>query len=463
LSFSPFHNGLLASGGGDCVVKIWQLPEDPNDKSINTYSGYTENDALCTIKDHRHTIRTVDFHPYVKGLLVSTSQDGTLRTFDCTTGGSQVSCIDLGLQDNQLPSNVIFNLDGSMIGLACKDRIIRIVDPRANEVIMTTPDPSTLTGGQASGQLGRNLRAAWCSGSKAGMSTIFTASSANTGMRTVQLWDPRYMNKATCNRTIDNAAGQLFPMYDDSIGVCFVAGKGDTIIRSYEMSFMREVWHDAAGHSRPISGASSRAGSRPTSQKGSALDELDEMSCEKCSDFQTSKDPIAGICMLPKSMCDVRNVETTRMLKLTVNSVVPLSYKLPRAENVKTWFQDDVYQAVKTDASVSVGDWQSLCSGAVDELPPVNFMSLKPADMQNLSEKPIEKKVRPKVADFKDALKKEEEENKQKEATFNKLQDMALTRAIYHPNASGGSKGHGFKVDAANMADGEVEDDEWDD
>ena len=41
---------------------------------------------------------------------------------------------------------------------------------------------------------------------------------------------------------------------------------------------------------------------------------------------------------------------------------------------------------------------------------------------------------------------------------------MAILRSKYHPNASGGSGGHGFKCDAAPQTkDDDDDDDGWDD
>ena len=72
-------------------------------------------------------------------------------------------------------------------------------------------------------------------------------------------------------------------------------------------------------------------------------------------------------------------------------------------------------------------------------------------------------------SEFKDNIKKAEEEKKEKEDTFTRLQDLAIQRSLYHPNASGG--GHGFRCDATPVhitaaedsgQTPDVADDEWD-
>ena len=66
---------------------------------------------------------------------------------------------------------------------------------------------------------------------------------------------------------------------------------------------------------------------------------------------------------------------------------------------------------------------------------------------------------------FKEELIKSEENAKKKDEIFNKLQQMAIQRSIYHPNASGGSgsTGHGFSCDATPIHDESDSDNEWDD
>lgn len=414
ISFSPFHSGIMATASDDATIKIWKL-----DETKGVLSDLSEQDAMANLASHRHAVRTCNFHPTVEGLLFTSSLDLTVRLYD-VNASSEVCSLDLALSEGGQVSNLAFNFDGSLFVAACKDRNVKMVDPRQQSVCSSIPSSSPA--------LGRNLRVEWCS-SGPSMGSICSVSTASSGMRQLCLWDARKMEAPTCTTSIDNASGQLFPMFDEGLGVCFVAGKGDTIIRSYEMTFLEE-----------LSGAT----------------------CTKASDFQSSKSPISGICLLPKRIMDVKNIEVARMLKLTTDSVFPISFNVPRADLLKDYFQDDIFVPARSKIpSASISVWSS--EGSID-LTPV-MQSLQPEGMSAISHKPEGPVRASRVVEFRQSIKKSENELKQKEDTFSRLQDLAIQRSKYHPNASGG--GHGFKCDAtpAHMISEDppdVEDDEWD-
>jgi hypothetical protein len=63
----------------------------------------------------------------------------------------------------------------------------------------------------------------------------------------------------------------------------------------------------------------------------------------KASEFTTRDQPFSGFCVLPKQLCDVKNVETTKILKLSQDTVTPISFTVPRSEQLKEFFQDDIF------------------------------------------------------------------------------------------------------------------------
>ncbi len=417
IAFSPFHSHIMATASDDSTVKIWQL-----DDSTGVTKDMGEGDAIANLATHRHAVRTCNFHPTVEGLLFTSSLDLTVRSHDINSG-KEVGLLNMNLVEGGQVSNLAFNYDGSLIAAACKDKSVRIADPRQNSLVLNISSSS-------SAPLGRNLRAEWCSCGK-GMGSLCTVSSGSTGTRQLYLWDSRSMNKPTCTISIDNASGQLFPLYDEGVGMIYLAGKGDTIIRGYEMTF---------------------------------LDAMSGATAVKAIDIQTSKEPLAGVCLLPKRLMDVRNIEVARILKMTTDTVYPISLNVPRADILMEYFQDDIFVPTRSKVpSASVSDW--IAPGEINLEP--EFDSMQPEGMTAMSFKP-EGPIRvSKVAEFRQSIKKTEEESKVKDDTFSRLQNLAIQRSKYHPNASGG--GHGFKCDAtpshmtaAADEDPDVAEDEWD-
>lgn len=224
----------------------------------------------------------------------------------------------------------------------------------------------------------------------------------------------------------------LFPAFDPDTSVCFVGGRGDTSIRYFDIS--------------------------------AATDGPETALCTFLNQTPSGSSPISGFCLMPKKMCSVRNIEANRILKLTLDSVVPVSFFVPRADHLKQYFQDDVFPPTKLNPTATCAEWVD--SSSVPTAPVLT--SLKPDDMSVLSSHreslASPQASKSKVSSFKADLLKQEEDKRNKEAMFDKMQQMALQRAQYHPVASGGGASSG-KPSANESKDGKDDDSDggWDD
>lgn len=221
------------------------------------------------------------------------------------TKGKEVSCLKYSSNvDSAAVSNVSFSYDGTLLALACKDeRVIRIVDPRAGKVVLESEQ----------GAVGRNLRVAWCCSSSSGSgggSFEPLVSASNSGTRELHLWDVRKLGVPLHKRSIDDGAGQLFLAWDEGLGTLFVAGKGDTLIRGYEVVNLSEL------------GEAESTSSSSTDENGTPAVMLDK----SMEHGMGSQEPYAGFCMLPKRACDVRNIEVCTRCECVA---VLLRMKLP--------------------------------------------------------------------------------------------------------------------------------------
>ncbi|KAG7249753.1 hypothetical protein CRUP_009730, partial [Coryphaenoides rupestris] len=95
-----------------------------------------------------------------------------------------------------------------------------------------------------------------------------------------------------------------------------------------------------------------------------------------------------GLTFLPKTECDVRDVEVARALILTRTTLEPVAFKVPRVK--KDFFQDDVYPdtALCWEAALSSSAWLGGANGQH------RTTSLRPKDMTPVSEAPKEVVVR---------------------------------------------------------------------
>jgi WD40 repeat protein len=423
LSFSPFHDNILATAGADCTLKVWKLPLGGSN-SLDVLSSWTDSDAmLCKCLDS--PVQSVIWHPTVAGVVVTTTHENTVymhfldgtelyrkRISDCDT--------------NSVVSNTSFSPSGTMIALGCKDNCIRVIDPRlaakgtASEVRCTAND------------IGRNVRVVWCGDSEGGSSCIVSVSAYGNN-RVISTWDPEDLSAPLSRTDVDAASGQLYPMYDASTQLLFLVGKGDTTLRTFDL----RIAHSATGKL--------------------------EVSCGKCSEHPSadSQATWSGMCFLPKQTCDVKAVQVVRMVKIAAGRMVPLGFILPRSDAQKGYFQDELFPPVPTweaseahthDKLQAYLDGSSKGDNAL--LPALK--SLRPVGMPLASEEKKEQErasaSRPSsnLNSYKAARIREEQEKEVKDANFLKLQALAMQRAANHPNHS--------------MGNGEVDsDDNWSD
>lgn len=149
---------------------------------------------------------------------------------------------------------------------------------------------------------------------------------------------------------LDVAPSTLLPSYDPDTGLVLLTGKGDTRVFLYELLPEAPFFLE-------------------------------------CNSF-TSPDPHKGFVLLPKTECDVREVEFARCLRLRQTSLEPVAFRLPRVR--KEFFQDDVFPAtaVTWEPVLSAQAWL----GGADGQP--RMLSLQPPGMTPVSQAPREAPAR---------------------------------------------------------------------
>nr|XP_023416526.1 coronin-7 isoform X3 [Cavia porcellus] len=326
LAWDPFDPYRLAVAGEDARIRLWRVPSGGLKDVLTT--------PEAVLMGHTEKIYSLRFHPLAADVLASSSYDLTIRIWDLQAGAER-----LRLQGHQ---DQIFGLnwspDGQQLATVCKDGYVRVYEPRSGpEPLQEGPGPEG----------GRGARIVWvCDGC-----CLLVSGFDSRSERQLLL----YMADALASGPsavlgLDVAPSTLLPSYDPDTSLVLLTGKGDTRVFLYELLPEAPFFLE-------------------------------------CNSF-TSPDPHKGFILLPKTECDVREVEFARCLRLRQTSLEPVAFRLPRVR--KEFFQDDVFPdtAVTWEPVLSAKAWLGGANGQLQ------LLSLQPPGMTPVSQAPREAPTR---------------------------------------------------------------------
>jgi len=291
--FNPFNDNLFATAAEDAYVKVWVIPD----------GGPTEHmtEAAQILSGHKRKVGSCDFNPVANNILVTSSTDCTVKIWDIEKGTEVFNVTS----HPDMVQSVAWNYNGSLLATTCKDKKIRILDPR-----------TTALAGEVDGHSGvKGSRPCWLG--KGGR--LFTTGFGKTSERQYMVWDSKDMSAplTTCN--VDNGSGLLMPFFDEDTEVLFLAGKGDGNIRYFEITEEKDYIY-------------------------------------YLSEYK-SNNPQVGMGWMPKRGCDVSTCEIARMYKATPGMVEPISFQVPRKSDM---FQDDLFpDTFGGEPSLTAQEWSS--------------------------------------------------------------------------------------------------------
>ncbi|KAL5012880.1 hypothetical protein ScPMuIL_011431 [Solemya velum] len=211
-SFSQFDDFLLATGSHDHRVSIWNLPdEDMMEGQINLL------EASTTLPQQESRIENVLWNPIAENVLaISTSN--VVKIFDVEE--CREKCV-LNDHKDQVQS-ISWKGDGSIIASSCKDKTLRIFDPRSQKVVQEGCGPQNI----------KDSRAYWLGNKDQLLSSGFDTSRS----REVKLFDTRNLKSALHSMSFGTSTGVMMPLFDEDTNMLFLIGKGDTSINYLEVS-----------------------------------------------------------------------------------------------------------------------------------------------------------------------------------------------------------------------------------
>ncbi|EJF58048.1 microtubule binding protein [Dichomitus squalens] len=280
--WSPFNDSIVASAGEDGKVMIWKVES-------GAFEGWGEDgweprdfDPVARLDVSPRRVGHVLFHPTANNVLATSTGDHVVKLWDLANPESAKSV--LGGHGDAIQS-ITFNPWGTVLVTTCRDRKIRLFDPRAGG------DPVRVGEGH-SGIKG--ARVVWM-GDK---DRLATTGFSKMSDRQVALWETGGLGNVK-TITIDQTSGVLMPFWTDN-NILFLAGKGDGNIRYYEYE----------------------------------SDNLFPLAEYK------SSEPQRGMCFLPRRGLSVSDCEIARALKVAANSIEAIAFIVPRKSDS---FQSDIY------------------------------------------------------------------------------------------------------------------------
>ncbi|XP_045608197.1 coronin-7 isoform X1 [Procambarus clarkii] len=318
-AFDPFNDHTLAVACDDGKINLWHIPEGGLSHPTNE-----PNETFMDIGS-ADKVTILKWHPLSAGILAAASGDHSIKIWDLH---SQSVAITLASHPDQIFS-MAWSPCGRYLATMCRDSHIRIYDPRhCAEPIQTGNGPVGV----------RGARVLWALGGK----YLVTVGFSKVSERQISVYKATELSKAANTVGIDISPAMLIPFYDPDSSTLFATGKGDSTIYAYEI--------------------------------GTDFPHLFPLSHHKSGSVHQ------GLVMLPKIMCDVRQVEFCKALRLTSSILEPLSFTVPR---VKTeLFQDDIFPPtfVSWEPVMTAAEWLGNTNR------PPRTLSLQPTDMLTLSE-----------------------------------------------------------------------------
>ncbi|KAF6123760.1 coronin 7 [Phyllostomus discolor] len=326
LAWDPFDPHRLAVAGEDARIRLWRVPPDGLEEVL------TIPEAVLT--GHTEKIYSLRFHPLAADLLASSSYDLTIRIWDLQARVERLRL--LGHQDQIF--GLAWSPNGQQLATVCKDGRLRVYEPRSSpEPLQEGPGPEG----------SRGARIVWvCDGH-----CLLVSGFDSQSERQLLLYSAKALAAGPLAVLgLDVAPSTLLPSYDPDTRLVLLTGKGDTRVFLYELLPEAPFFLE-------------------------------------CNSF-TSPDPHKGFVLLPKTECDVREVEFARCLRLRQTSLEPVAFRLPRVR--KEFFQDDVFPdtAVSWEPALNAKAWL----GGANRQP--QLLSLQPPGMTPVSQAPREAPAR---------------------------------------------------------------------
>ncbi|XP_053267800.1 coronin-1C-A isoform X2 [Pleuronectes platessa] len=333
IDWCPHNDLVIASGSEDCTVMVWQIPENGLENPLS--------EPVVVLEGHSKRVGIVSWHPTARNVLLSAGCDNQIIIWNVGTGQAMINLEDM---HPDVIFSVSWNRNGSLLCTACKDKKVRVIDPRKKKIV-TEKDKAH--------EGARPMRAIFLADGK-----LLTTGFSRMSERQLALWKSDNMDEPINVQEMDTSNGVLLPFYDPDTSVVYLCGKGDSSIRYFEITDEAPFVH-------------------------------------YLSTFST-KEPQRGMGYMPKRGLDVNKCEIARFYKLHERKCEPIIMTVPRKSDL---FQDDLYpDTAGPDPALEAEGWFAGKNGG-----PIlislkdGYVSTKARDLKVVKSNALETKAAPKV------------------------------------------------------------------
>jgi len=300
-------------------------------------SSLTEPDV--ELKGHIERLYCIKYHPYAKNVLASASYDRTIKLWNIETGEAVKSLTG----NTDLLFSMSWSPCGNKLAAICKDGFVRIYEPLVSEQPIVQSKVGPASGSKAA-------RIEWALNG----THIFISGFAKGNSRQIFLLKSDDLSQVACE-DISCSPSLLIPYFDPDTNVVYLFAKGEETVYLYEIQ-------EDAPYFQVLS---------PYKPDGLHY----------------------AFAFLPKHLCDIKSVEINKSHRLTKdNRIEAISFTVPRTK--QSFFQDDIFPdtVYRGQPYLQAAEWFN--SQAFE----LRYITLKPDDMQNLTEFQAQEEQKPAVA-----------------------------------------------------------------
>ncbi|XP_077841967.1 coronin-1A isoform X2 [Macaca mulatta] len=172
IAWCPHNDNVIASGSEDCTVMVWEIPDGGLVLPLR--------EPVVTLEGHTKRVGIVAWHPTAQNVLLSAGCDNVIMVWDVGTGAA-VLTLGPEVHPDTIYS-VDWSRDGGLICTSCRDKRVRIIEPRKCTVVA------------------------------------------------------KHLEEPLSLQELDTSSGVLLPFFDPDTNIVYLCGKGDSSIRYFEIT-----------------------------------------------------------------------------------------------------------------------------------------------------------------------------------------------------------------------------------